>query len=150
MAEFTSRDKTIATLLNFGLLLVFAAVIIFVDEFRTVDRLGSSVQSYAKTDGILAFEIIWFASLAVSAAILLWGHRVRAMLLHCSPPWLALASHWSFCTIAGSLGFVLYMLNMVVVVTIPELVLSILQGGFLGCAFTVMCLVGVIRPLPEK
>jgi len=148
MAEFTSRDKTIATVLNFGLLLAFAAYIIFVDGFRSVDRIYTEMGRMVRSDGMLTYEVQWFACLAVTLAILLWGHRVRAGLLRISPPWLALSSQWLFCIFCGVLGFALYMFNMLLIMDMEDSVLTVLQGGVFSFAFPMLCLGGMVRQLP--
>lgn len=150
MAEFTSRDKTIATLLNFGLLLAFAAYLIFVDEFRTVERINSDLVRLVRSDGIVSYEVQWFACLFVALAVMLWGHRVRAGLLRASPPWLGLAAMWLFCIFCGVLGFGLYLFNMLLIMDIEDSVLTVLQGGFLSFGFPMLCLAGTVRPLPGK
>jgi hypothetical protein len=150
MAEFTSRDKTIATLLNFGLLLAFALYIIFVDGFRSVDRIYTEMGRMVGSGGMLSFEVQWFACLVVSVAIFLWGNRVRAGLLRISPPWLALSSQWLFCIFCGVLGFGLYMFNMLTISDMEDSVLPFIQGGLLSIGFALLCIMGMVRPLPGK
>ncbi len=150
MAEFTSRDKTIATLLNFGLLLAFALYIIFVDGFRSVERIGTDMGQFVHSDGILTFEVEWFACLGITLAMFLWGRFVRKGLLRISPQWLALSSHWLFCIACGVLGMVLYVFNMIIISDMEDWLVPILQGGILSFAFPMLALGGMVRPLPGK
>jgi hypothetical protein len=150
MAEFTSRDKTIATLLNFGLLLAFALYIIFVDGFRTLDRIYTEMGRMVGSGGMLSFEVEWFACLAITLAMFLWGRFVRKGLLRINPPWLALAAMWMFCTACGVLGMVLYVFNMIVITEMEDWLVPILQGGIFSFAFPMLALGGMVRPLPKK
>jgi hypothetical protein len=150
MAEFTSRDKTIATLLNTGLLVVFALYIIFVDGFRSVDRIYTEMGRMVGSGGMLSFEVEWFACLGITLAMFLWGRFVRKGLLRISPQWLALAAHWMFCIACGVLGMVLYVFNMIVIMEMEDWLVPILQGGIFSFAFPMLALGGMVRTLPGK
>jgi hypothetical protein len=150
MAEFTSRDRTIASLLCWGLGLAFAAYIIFVDGFRSVDRVYSDLGRMVGSGGMLTFEVEWFACLGITLAMFLWGRFVRKGLLRISPPWLALAAHWMFCIACGVLGMGLYVFNMLLIMDMEEWVLPLLQGGIVSFAFPMLAIGGTMRPLPGK
>jgi len=147
--EISSRDKLIAFWLCFSVVVALILYVIFIDGLKSFERFVALLDGLGKSYGIWAMEAIWFGSLAVSLAILLWGNHVRAMLLRGSPPWLGLTGHWLFCLFAGGLGFFLYLVNFIFGITSEALVLSILQGGMLSVGFLLMCLTGLLRPLPE-
>lgn len=149
MAEFTSRDKTIASLLNWGLCLLFAVYLIFVDGFRTVDRVTTELVRLGREGGLGFYEAQWFGCMALSVALFLWGRNVRKGLLRISPPWLGLGMMWLFCVAGGLLGFVFYLGNMFMIIEMKETVLAIVQGGILSYGFPFLAIGGMVRALPK-
>jgi hypothetical protein len=150
MAEFTARDKKIAILLEWIILAALIIQFVFIDNFQTFRLLKPLMNGLIQSVGLdMAFQVIWFCSLFISLVIFFWSKYLRARLWRAYPPWLGLLSYRLFSILCGSLGFIFYYFIMVLAAILPFSALVVLQGGLLSLGFCILCLFGVLTPIPE-